>query len=136
MANPEIAFSRLPERWLDAAIAHDRNLMQLWNDTIAEMRSLLSQAGEAARAGTLGNDMATLEALGSFDRKINGSGTITAAGAIYLASRNAPRPMSGLLRAAFVQNADTDTLASMTGALMGALHGGLVGVDCRASSGS
>lgn len=121
--NPEVAFSRLPEGWLDSAATQNSGFQRDWEATLVEMRRLLTQAGEAARAGTTSNDMATLDALGCFDKKINGSGTITAAAAIYLASRHAPRPMSALLRAAFLKNADTDTLASMTGALMGALHG-------------
>lgn len=119
----EVGFGKLPKAWMDSAAMSVRDLVGSWDDTIAEMRILLREIGGAARAGTLGNDMGTLKSLGCFDKRVNGAGTVTAAGALYLASRNAPRPMSGLLRAAFVQNADTDTLASMTGALLGALHG-------------
>jgi hypothetical protein len=75
------------------------------------------------KSGILGNDLAVLQTLGCFDKRVNGAGTVSAIGAIYLASRNAPRPMSGLVRAAFMKNADTDTMASMTAGLLGALHG-------------
>jgi len=48
---------------------------------------------------------------------------VTTAGVLYLASRHAAEPIQGLLRAAFSRGADTDTLAAMTGAILGALHG-------------
>jgi ADP-ribosylglycohydrolase len=120
---PERLLANVPSEWMDVAAAQTRDLVGDWTDTVAEMLGMLSLVEDVARAGTRGDDLGTLERLGAFDKKSNGSGTITAAAAIYLASRNAPRPMSGVLRAAFVKNADTDTLASMTGALLGALHG-------------
>lgn len=119
----EVLVANLPAGWLDVAADQNRDLFRVWEEVINEMRTLLASIDDAVRAGSLGNDLEALESLGAFDRKVNGAGTITAAASIYLASRNAPRPMSGLLRAAFVKNADTDTLASMTGALLGALHG-------------
>lgn len=119
----ETLLSALPSEWLNAAAAQFRDFIGVWDQTVNEMRDMLTVADSATRLGTRGDDMGTLEQLGTFDRKLNGAGTVTAAAAIYLASRNAPRPMSGLLRAAFLKNADTDTLASMTGALLGALHG-------------
>jgi catechol 2,3-dioxygenase-like lactoylglutathione lyase family enzyme len=64
-----------------------------------------------------------MEALGVFDKSRNGSGTITAVAAIYIAARAAARPLSGLLHAAYLPNADTDTLASMCASLLGAIHG-------------
>src|SRR5262249_8652412 len=68
-------------------------------------------------------DEQTLRELGCFDKRRNGAGTISAVAAIYLAARTATRPSAGLLRAAFLPKADTDTLASMTASLLGALHG-------------
>lgn len=119
----ETLLSALPSEWMDAAAEQYKDLFGIWDQTVNEMRGMLAVVNSAARLGTRGDDMGTLDRIGTFNRKMNGAGTVTAAGAIYLASRNAPRPMSGLLRAAFVKNADTDTLASMTGALLGALHG-------------
>jgi hypothetical protein len=63
-----------------------------------------------------------LERLGCTDPKVNGAGTVSAAAAIYLASRFAARPQDGLLSAAFLRKGDTDTLASLTAAILGALH--------------
>ena len=119
----ETLLSVLPSEWMDSAAEQYRDFFGIWDQTISEMREMLAVVDSAARLGTRGDDMGTLDRLGTFNKKMNGAGTVTAAAAIYLASRNAPRPMSGLLRAAFVKNADTDTLASMTGALLGALHG-------------
>ena len=121
--SPEILLKNVSLDWMDVAAEPIRDLIGPWTNTVNEMRGMLSLTEDVARAGTRGDDLGMLERLGAFDKKVNGAGTITAAAAIYLASRNAPRPMSGLLRAAFVKNADTDTLASMTGALLGALHG-------------
>ncbi|GFN02654.1 hypothetical protein Smic_12100 [Streptomyces microflavus] len=70
----------------------------------------------------MSNPEETLERLGCADPKINGAGTVSAAAAIYLASRFAARPQGGLLTAAFLRKADTDTLASLATAILGALH--------------
>ncbi|OLT36436.1 hypothetical protein BJF84_10500 [Rhodococcus sp. CUA-806] len=83
----------------------------------------MAKLQQGLSAGILGNDLEVLGDLGCFDKTVNGSGTVSATGAIYLASRNAPRPVSGLVRAAFMDKADTDTMASMTAGLLGALHG-------------
>lgn len=74
------------------------------------------------RAGALADDRAILESLGCFGRA-KGAGTSSAAAAAYLSARYAAQPAQGILRAAFEQGADTDTLASMTGGLMGCLAG-------------
>lgn len=120
---PEIAFSALPDEWVKAATQQQEDLISWWTTAVHETRELLARTETGMRSGILGNDGGMLDALGCFDKRVNGAGTVTAAGAIYLASRNAPRPQSGLMRAAFLQGADTDTLASMTAALLGALHG-------------
>lgn len=121
--DPELLVASVPSEWLDAAAARSSDFFGAWEATVKEMLNLLGTVVDTAKAGTRGDDMKTLEQLGVFDKKVNGSGTVTTAAAIYLASRYAPRPMSGILRAAFVRNADTDTVASMTAALLGALHG-------------
>lgn len=120
---PEIAFSAVPESWIEAASQVQPDLTSWWDTAVREALELLSVSREGTRSGILGNDIDVLEQLGCFDRHVNGAGTVSSIGAIYLASRNAPRPMSGLLRAAFLKNADSDTMASMTSALLGALHG-------------
>jgi len=94
-----------------------------WTTTVAETKELLLVAHQSLAKGALANDEQTLDRLGCFDKRRNGAGTITAVGAAYLAARAAARPASGLLRSAFLLRADTDTLASMTASLLGAVHG-------------
>jgi ADP-ribosylglycohydrolase/Fic family protein len=110
----------LPSDW---GSAHDLDqFAATWQDTNKETEQLLTLVGESLKRGAMSNPEATLEQLGCTDPKINGAGTVTAAAAIYLASRFAARPQDGLLSAAFLRKADTDTLASMTAAILGALH--------------
>lgn len=61
--------------------------------------------------------------LGCFRRDINGAGTVAASAAIYLASKHAAAPLEGVARAALAKGADTDTIASMVGGLVGAVSG-------------
>lgn len=121
--SPDVALNDLSPRWLAAAREFLGDPAVSWMQTVQEMVGLLTTVSKVSDSGTLTSDLDNLARLGTFDRQINGAGTVTTAGAIYLASRNAPRPMSGMLRAAFLPDADTDTLASMTGALLGALQG-------------
>ncbi len=121
-------WSRLPEdlptEWRGAAERHARvEYSRLWRTTVRDMVELLDVSEVAIGQGSLAVDRETLENLRAFDRRISGAGTVTAAGALYLASRYASRPAQGILVGAFSRGADTDTLASMTGGLLGAISG-------------
>ena len=108
--------------WLLAAEQSlGRPYADLWTTTGQECLSLLNECQSAMKRGALALDEPVLRALGAFDKKVNGSGTIAAASAIYLASRYAADPLNGLMSAAFADGADTDTIASMTGGLLGTL---------------
>ncbi|MGW4466360.1 ADP-ribosylglycohydrolase family protein [Micromonospora sp. NPDC004704] len=111
----------LPTGW--ATSSELDQFAEAWRDTNKETQQLLEIISDSLRQGAMSNPETTLERLGCTDPKVNGSGTITATAAIYLASRFAARPHGGLLTAAFLRKADTDTLASMTAAILGALHG-------------
>jgi ADP-ribosylglycohydrolase/catechol 2,3-dioxygenase-like lactoylglutathione lyase family enzyme len=95
----------------------------VWNQTVDEMVDLLHVAHEGIDKGALAIDREILERLGSVSGSSRGAGTVTAAAAIFLASRYAARPTQGLLAAAFARGADTDTIASMVGAVLGAING-------------
>lgn len=95
----------------------------LWNETVAEMAALLGVVQDALRLGALALDHQVLERLGCFDQERNGAGTISAAAAIFLASMHAADPVNGIATAAFAPNSDTDTVASMTGAILSAIAG-------------
>lgn len=127
-----VAVSLLPSGWLDAdadanAVAQSkpdtrRQFSDLWEQTNREMSDLLAVAARSLRRGSMSNIAETLDALGATGR-LGGAGTVSVASALYLASRAGTRPESGVIQAAFHPEIDTDTIASMTGALAGALHG-------------
>ena len=94
----------------------------IWSRTVDEMQVLLDKAREGLQAGALADDHSVLEDLGCFGQN-KGAGTVSAAAAAYLVARHAAQPVQGILRAAFERGADTDTLAAMTGGLMGCLFG-------------
>jgi len=48
---------------------------------------------------------------------------VAAIAAVYLASRHAADPINGVVKAAFAIGSDTDTIASMTGGLLGCING-------------
>ena len=113
-----------PDIWRTVADeAFEGGYEALWEQTVREMVSLLEVADQGLSQGALSVEREVLERMGTFDRKVNGAGTISAASAIFLASRNAADPLNGIIEAAYATGADTDTIASMTGAILGALVG-------------
>ncbi|MEV0538239.1 ADP-ribosylglycohydrolase family protein [Nocardia salmonicida] len=115
------AIRLLPKDWGLPSDIDD--FQQTWTQTNEEMRRLIDIVEASVGRGSLSSPTETLINLGCGDPSVNGAGTVTAAGALYLASRFAARPETGLVTAAFLPGGDTDTLASMTGALLGAIHG-------------
>ena len=108
--------------WLEAANNSLRNYEKLWTEVVEEMRALLLVGREGLASGALSDDEYVLERMGAFGRE-KGAGTVSAAAAIYLTARHAAQPLQGVLRAAFALGSDTDTIAAMTGGLVGALTG-------------
>lgn len=94
-----------------------------WRSAVQEQLALLQIAATAMKKGALSVDEQTLDEMGCFDKRYGAAGTRTAAAAIFLASRYAADPMNGLLLSAFAAGTDTDTLASMTGGILGAIAG-------------
>ena len=123
------SWGRLPDiapfwpTWREAAETSLSDYEVLWDGTVQEMLDLLAATRKGIELGALAVDREVLSRIGAFDKKVNGAGTITTAAALFLASRYAPDPILGVLEAAFAEGADTDTVASMTGALLGALGG-------------
>lgn len=123
------AWSAMPTLTAEAPDWHERaeealgsDYPQIWAQTVEEMLGLLDTCRTAIGRGSLARDSQVLEELGAFGRE-GGAGTRTAAVAIYLASRYLARPSAGLLAAAFARKSDADTIACVTGALLGALSG-------------
>jgi len=119
---PNVQF--LPEQWSRfASRCYDAEFEVVWERTAREMMDLLIKVRRGIRSGALSIDEEVLHELGCFDSAVGGAGTVSAAGAIYLASKYAPDPPHGLIEAAFAKGADTDTLASMTGGILGLVSG-------------
>lgn len=123
-------WSMFPERagvlsgwWDQAQRLHQGSFDQLWSKTVSEMVALLERTLTGIKAGAISIDSEILSDLGCFDRSVNGSGTICAAAALYIASKYAPDPQNGIAEAANSKGADTDTLASMAGGLLGVIAG-------------
>ncbi|WP_165279945.1 ADP-ribosylglycohydrolase family protein [Paenibacillus protaetiae] len=95
----------------------------LWVATANELVSGLELISKAMKKGLRDSKMETLEKLNCFDKSTRGAGTVATLVAIYMASKYAADPASAVMDLASMQNADTDTIASMTGSLLGAIHG-------------
>ena len=108
--------------WAHEARSAVGNYEDAWNRTVGEMCHLLEQVRPGLSAGSLSDDARMLHALGAFG-SWKGAGTICAAVALYLTARYAANPTEGVVRAAFATGSDTDTIAAMTGGLLGTLAG-------------
>lgn len=109
--------------WFPAAKTHVQDFGELWRLTVSEVLSLGRHAMEGLEDGVLSDDMIVMKELGGLSPKTNGAGTTTAVAALYFASRYAASPLEGMRCAATSEGADTDTLASMTASLLGAING-------------
>jgi ADP-ribosylglycohydrolase/predicted enzyme related to lactoylglutathione lyase len=109
--------------WLDAANQNLPNYQKVWDDTVLEMQKALQLCRDELSKGALTFDDEVLRHLQCFDIKFSGAGTVAAAASVFLASRYAPDPMNGIVKAAFSIGSDTDTIASMTGGLLGTICG-------------
>lgn len=93
-----------------------------WNRSVNYMIEQLQYIKIALKKGLISEDskvLSKLECLG----KTNGAGDVTVLGAVYLASKYANNPTLGIKTPAYLAGADTDTLASITGGLLGMLCG-------------
>jgi ADP-ribosylglycohydrolase len=94
-----------------------------WSDARRNLLDLIAKAEEALGAGALAMDEDAYTSFGCFDPKVNGSGLVAATASLYLASRYASNPISGLRFAVQAVGSDTDTIASMTSAFLGSICG-------------
>jgi len=96
---------------------------EVWAATVDECRVMLEAARRELGRGAVSSAARFLESIGATSRSTNGSGTVCAVSAVYIASRSAANPRAALSLTSRLKGADTDTLASMTMALLGALVG-------------
>lgn len=120
LLDPEAVIPLIPSSWFH--LQPQTGFIQAWHRTNQEMRHSLEVIETSLRRGSLSRVTETLAALGALGEQ-NGSGITTTAGALYLSLRAGSRPIDGLLQAAYAIGADTDTLAALTGGILGAIHG-------------
>ncbi|MGA5323591.1 ADP-ribosylglycohydrolase family protein [Streptomyces seoulensis] len=114
----------LPDSWQRrASKLLGQHLDKLWASTVREVEELLTDALSDLQGGAVSAPAVFLKSRGLTSVKTRGSGTLCAVAAAYLAARSASNPERGILTAARLENADTDTLASMAASLMGAALG-------------
>lgn len=113
---------KISEDWLILA-NENYNYEAEWNKTVDNILHSLEYVSNAVQLGMLDSETETLSAIGCFDKKVNGAGDIAAISAIYLASKYANNPQLGIKQAANLFGADTDTIAAMTGGILGSLCG-------------
>ncbi|MCW2984042.1 MAG: putative Cytosolic Protein [Conexibacter sp.] len=111
----------LSSDWLERANRH-MDFAECWDAAVRETSELIDTGLRGIRRGAVAVDSAVLDEMGVFGAS-KGAGHITAAASLFLASRYATQPEQGLLTAAYARGADTDTLAAMTGGLLGVLAG-------------
>jgi ADP-ribosylglycohydrolase len=113
----------IDDSWTSAVHEHVPSYRVQWHDAVLEMEDYMRVCDNELSKGALALDDDALHKLQCFDRRINGAGTVAAAASVFLASRYAAEPMNGVVRAAYASGTDTDTIASMTGGLLGTICG-------------
>lgn len=93
-----------------------------WASSLERMAARLKYIQGSLKKGLILDDKKVLTELECF-AKANGAGDVATLAAIYLSSRYANNPSLGIKIPAFSFGADTDTIASMTGGLLGMLSG-------------
>jgi len=109
--------------WKIQAEKHLMDYSKLWSSAKDEVLKYLYICRSELSKGALSFDDDVLEKLQCFNKQISGAGTVAAVASAYLASRYAADPMNGVIKAAFAIGTDTDTIASMTGGLLGCING-------------
>lgn len=113
----------IPPEWRSQAEKSLQNYMKLWESAKAEVMEYLEVCRAELSKGALSLDDDVLKKLQCFNSKISGAGTVAAIASVYLASRHAADPINGVVKAAFAIGSDTDTIASMSGGLLGCING-------------
>ena len=118
--DPELSLVWVPI-WEDLS---SKSLQETWGDTLLEWHSCVDLANDklSDSKDQLSTYHSILTELGGFTKEERGSGlkTVLYSAAIAWLYRGSP-PETGLLAAANVFSSDTDTIATMAGALIGAV---------------
>lgn len=113
--------SNIFSEWLNVANQYF-DYQQEWNNILSSMLTQLDFIKASLKRGLILEDSSILTQLGCYS-KIYGAGDVAILAAIYLASRYANNPVLGIKISALSVGIDTDTIASITGGLLGMLCG-------------
>lgn len=94
----------------------------IWEQSVAHMVEQLLHIKASLKKGLILDDQKVLTQLECFG-SVNGAGDVAILAAVYLASKYANNPQLGIRVPACSSGADTDTIASITGGLLGMLCG-------------
>lgn len=109
--------------WLNVANQRcDYEYATEWKNVLNHMVKQLEFIRASLKQGLMADDAKVLAELECFG-KANGAGDIAILASIYLASKYANNPSLGIKVPAFSLGADADTIASITGGLLGMLNG-------------
>lgn len=111
------------DEWKNIAIEKSGfDYVRTWNETVDHMVKQLKFIQDSLNRGLMLDDRKVLTDLECFS-KANGAGDVAVLSSIFLASKYANNPVLGIKVPAFSSGMDTDTIASMTGAMLGMLCG-------------
>lgn len=111
------------DTWREVAVrASGYDYMDEWDSTLIKMLKQFDFIKIALKKGLMLDDKEVLTSLECFG-KTKGAGDVTIWAAIYFASKYANNPVLGIKAPAFLFGADTDTIASISGGLLGMLCG-------------
>lgn len=109
--------------WLQRAEeSAEYNYQEEWNYSIKRIEQKLEFIGVELKKGLIIKDRDVLNNLECYG-EAKGAGDVAATAALFLASKYANNPTLGIKLAAYAAGTDTDTIASMTGGLLGMLCG-------------
>jgi len=94
---------------------------KLYSDTLIETQNQLRFVYLSIKQNLTVQE--TLKKIGCFDPATKGSGVATVVAGIYLATKFHDNPLQAITESVNALGSDTDSIASFTGGLIGALHG-------------
>lgn len=111
------------KEWLEVAQNNSGyNYSKVWNDCYTNMILMFEYIKKELNSGLLCDDKTVLENIGAYS-KVSGAGDIAVIAAVYFFSKYVNTPELAISIPAFSIGIDTDTIASMTGGLIGAFCG-------------
>jgi len=119
------ADAQLRMRWMPMWQQHTgRDIGEALNDGVRELFRLLDALPSTRVRDRAGGYANVLTVVGGLEASTRGSGTGTALAASWLAAAGGESPVDALRLAVNVLHSDTDTIATMAGALLGACDAG------------